>query len=884
MAKNLVIVESPAKAKTINKYLGNDYIVIASFGHIRDLPSKDGSVDPDNDFAMSWETSPRSQKYLSEITKQVKNVDHLILATDPDREGEAIAWHVVDVLKNKNLLKNVDYQRVTFNEITKKAVLEAFKHARALDQELIDAYLARRALDYLVGFTISPVLWRKLPGSRSAGRVQSVALRLICDREAEIETFNSQEYWTIHLDLKTPRDQKLTANLTHVENKKLTKFDIPSEQNATSIVNAIKPTNFKVHNIEKKKVNRQPAAPFTTSTLQQEASRKLGFSASKTMTLAQKLYEGMPIKGETVGLITYMRTDGVTISNDAIMGMRDIIKNEYGADYVPSSPRMYKSKAKNAQEAHEAIRPTDLTRKPASLSKLLDADELKLYDLIWKRTMASQMANVILDQTSIDFINQRKDMCRSTGSIIAFPGFYKLYHEDKDDASKADNEDGKILPPVHENEDMGTDKINPEQHFTQPPPRYTEASLVKKLEELGIGRPSTYASIMQVLKDRDYVVLEKKRFTPEGRGRLVTSFLSHFFTRYVEYDFTANLEEQLDEISAGKIKWTDVLSAFWKEFSATADKTKELRITEVLDHINEDLDLLFFPVKEEGKDPRQCPKCGTGKLFIKLGKFGAFAGCTNYPDCNFTKQLTGDAAGGEGEGDDTGDFPKELGLDPETKLPVTLRKGPYGLYIQLGEETTEEVPKARGKGTKIKKIKPKRAPVPRGQQAADITFEIALKLLTLPREIGLNPETKLMITASIGRFGPYLKHNDKFTSLPKDDNVLEIGLNRAVVVLAEKEKPDAPKVIVGEHPKDKKEIIASVGRYGPFVKMGKTIASVGKGKTIEEITLDEAVAAIDAKKGKKAPAKKAATKKAPAKKAAVKKTPAKKAPARKKKA
>ncbi len=891
MAKKLVIVESPAKAKTINKYLGNDFKVIASFGHVRDLPSKNGSVDPNADFAMNWEVSLKSKKHLQEIIKEVKDVDIIYLAMDPDREGEAIAWHVSDILAEKKLLKNVDLKRITFNEITKKAVLEAVSHPRNLDTQLINAYLARRALDYLVGFNLSPVLWRKLPGSRSAGRVQSVALRLICNRESEIEQFKTQEYWSIFVDLITPRNDKITGKLTHVLGQKLEKFSIPNETKATEIANRLRNEAFTVSKIEKKQVKRYPSAPFTTSTLQQEASRKLGYGATRTMRIAQKLYEGVTFKGESVGLITYMRTDGVQISNDAIASCRTLIEKDFGKTYVPNAPRVYKAKAKNAQEAHEAIRPTDIMRHPSELAKVLEPDELKLYDLIWKRTLASQMESATLDQVSIDFESTQKDVARATGSTIAFDGFLRLYHEGQDDSTEAgadanpdtdpdnENQSDRLLPPVFEKESVQNKDVRTTQHFTQPPPRYTEASLVKKLEELGIGRPSTYASIMQVLQDRNYVILEKKRFIPEGRGRLVTVFLESFFTKYVEYGFTAALEEQLDDISDGKANWKKVLEDFWTQFSGAIKETDTLRISDVLDKVNEDLDSLFFPPKADGSDPHLCPSCQKGRLSIKLGKFGSFAGCSNYPECNYTKELisaTEDQSGAGGEeNQDELNYPVTLGNDPETDLQITLRKGPYGVYIQLGDtvvipaepantdeapkkgkgkEKAADKPKAKTKAKKEKTIKPKRAPIPRGYKPQDITLDLALKFLALPRHIGTNPETGLAIVAGIGRFGPYLKHGEKFTSLPKDDNVLEIGLNRAITVLAEKEQasPGSTQAqVLMQHPKDGKDITTASGRYGPYIKHGKTLASLPKGKNAEDLTVDEVVALLDAKTQKK---------------------------------
>lgn len=812
-ASNLVIVESPAKAKTINKYLGSDYIVIASYGHVRDLPPKDGSVLPDDDFAMSWEPGERSHKHISEIKKAAKSVQSIFLATDPDREGEAISWHIREILEAGGLLKDKSLHRVAFNEITKKAVTEAFDNARDLDEHLIEAYLARRALDYLVGFTLSPILWRKLPGSRSAGRVQSVALRLICEREMEIDRFNSDEYWSIEAKLRTSEGAPFTARLTTLAGNKLKKLDISSETEAQNAAQRILNKALSIQTIEKKQVRRQPYAPFITSTLQQESSRKLRMSASQTMRTAQKLYEGVDIKGETVGLITYMRTDGTTLSEDAVNQCRTLIQSNYGNKYLPDAPRLYKSKAKNAQEAHEAIRPTDLSRKPEDVKSMLDDQMFALYDLIWKRTMASQMENAIMDQVAADISDGTDDVIlRATGSTVAFDGFLTLYQEtdDEDDdapASAADDKDRR-LPALTQGDKLKTKEVIPAQHFTQPPPRYTEASLVKKMEELGIGRPSTYASILQVLRDRNYVVLEKRRFTPEDRGRIVSAFLEKFFTQYVDYDFTANLEEELDAIAAGHVSWKEALLQFWTEFKAKIDETKGLTITEVIDHLNDELGFHFFPKRDDGKDSRCCDACDDGQLSIKLGKFGAFIGCSNYPDCRFTRPLVVK----EEEGADSEESkamaklanePKELGVDPATGRTVTLRKGPYGPYVQLDpppvnaedqkayELAVAEAEKvAKEKGKKPKKVKkpaqpkPKRQGLPQGVNALEVDLKVALGLLALPREVGVHPETGEMIEAGIGRFGPFLKHNGKFTSLPKDDDVMHVGMNRAVEVIA----------------------------------------------------------------------------------------------------
>lgn len=809
-ADNIVIVESPAKAKTINKYLGAGYEVIASYGHVRDLVNKDGSVLPDEDFAMKWQLGERAVKNVNDIKKLVKKASNIFLAPDPDREGEAIAWHVQELLREDGLLEGKNVSRVTFNEITKSAVQEAFNNARGLDERLIDAYLARRALDYLVGFNISPVLWRKLPGSRSAGRVQSVALRLICERETEIELFKPQEYWSIETRLHTAEGAPFTARLTHLAGNKLDKFALGSEGAATNAVERIRQKALSIQNIEKKQARRSPPAPFITSSLQMEASRKLGFSASNTMRVAQGLYEA--------GLITYMRTDGTTLSEEAVSQARSVIKKEYGDKYLPDAPRLYKSKAKNAQEAHEAIRPTDLSVLPGRGDGPMDDNQRKLYDLIWKRTMASQMENAILDQVAVDISDGTDDVVlRANGSVVKFDGFLTLYQEstddDDNDNNEPKNERDRLLPPMNQGEKTKLVDVDPNQHFTQPPPRYSEATLVKKMEELGIGRPSTYASILQVLRDRNYVTMDKRRFVPEDRGRLVTTFLGKFFERYVDYDFTANLEEELDAIAAGHVAWKEMLRIFWKDFKTAVDGTKDLTITEVIDYLDAELGPHFFAETEENKEPRKCQACGDGRLGLKLGKFGAFIGCSNYPECKFTRPLVV-----PGDGDEDPDAaalsnePKVLGTHPGTGRTVTLRRGPYGPYVQIDapEETAEEEAKrmeqyeadieawkeakkeakkagekAPRKPPKPKPPKPKRQGLPKGVTIGDVTLDMALGLLALPREVGLHPESGKMIEAGIGRFGPFLKHDNVFTSLPKDDDVMHVGMNRAVEVIAE---------------------------------------------------------------------------------------------------
>ncbi|PCJ61587.1 MAG: DNA topoisomerase I [Rhodospirillaceae bacterium] len=867
----LVVVESPAKAKTINKYLGADYQVIASYGHVRDLINKAGSVLPGEDFAMRWAVDDKSEKRIADIVKAAKNVDHLYLATDPDREGEAIAWHILEVLKERNALKKTTVHRVAFHEITKSAVLEAMQHPRELDHKLVDSYLARRALDYLVGFTLSPVLWRKLPGSRSAGRVQSVALRLICEREAEIEIFKPREYWTIEATFETAAGEKLSAKLTQLSGNKLEKFSLQTEAEAKAALERLQPYDFAVANIGRKRVHRHPPPPFTTSTLQQEASRKLGFTTRHTMSVAQRLYEGVNIAGETVGLITYMRTDSVQIGKEALAASRDAIASDYGQSYLPSAPRVHKSKAKNAQEAHEAIRPTAFRQRPESVAKFLDSDQAKLYGLIWKRTMASQMESALFDQVAIDIATpDEKDVFRATGSVVAFDGFLKLYQEGRDEPGE--EEDGVRLPKVELKDPLPKKTILPEQHFTQPPPRYSEASLVKRLEELGIGRPSTYASIISVLQDRDYVLLDKKRFVPEDRGRLVTTFLESFFERYVQYNFTADLEDQLDSVSSGQTNWKQLLHDFWTHFEKAIAETKNLTITNVLDALDEALGPHFFPETDTGTNPRRCPSCGDGRLGLKLGKFGAFVGCSGYPECAYTRQLADVVQGKDAV---ILDGPLELGKDPKSGDSVTLRKGPYGLYLQLGE--------AREKGDK-----PKRVSLPPDRSPADIDLEFALKLLYLPREIGKHPETGEPILAGLGRYGPYLQHEKKYRSLPSVEDVLTIGLNRAVDLLATapaRQQAAAALRTLGDHPEDAKPVTVHKGRYGPYVKHGKINATIPKDHNLETLTLEQALPLLAARAErmkKKGPAKKKTAKKKAAKKKTAKKKTAKKKAAKKK--
>ncbi|QAY96456.1 type I DNA topoisomerase [Methylovirgula ligni] len=939
---NLVIVESPSKAKTINKYLGRDYEVIASFGHVRDLPAKDGSVDPEQDFTMLWQVDAKAAKRLSDIAAAAKTATKLILATDPDREGEAISWHVLEVLKSKKVLKGIPVERVVFNAITKSAVLEAMKHPRQIDEALVDSYLARRALDYLVGFNLSPVLWRKLPGARSAGRVQSVALRLVCDRELEIEQFITQEYWTLLAHLKTKADAPFVARLTGVDGRKIGRLDIATADEAQDLKNALESAKFSVTSVDSRPAKRHPWAPFTTSTLQQEASRKLGFAPARTMQIAQKLYEGIDIDGDTVGLITYMRTDGVDVAPEAIAAARKVIGKEFGERYVPKVPRKYTVKAKNAQEAHEAIRPTDMSLLPARISRSLNHDEARLYDLIWTRAVASQMESADLERTTVEIAatsGAKKLDLRATGQVVRFDGFLKLYQEGRDDDE--DDESGR-LPPMSAGDPLAKDKIESSQHRTEPPPRFTEASLVKRMEELGIGRPSTYASTLGVLRDRDYVRLEKKRLYPEDKGRVVTAFLESFFTRYVGYDFTAGLEEKLDLVSNHEIDWKQVLRDFWADFSNALAATKDLRTTQVLDSLNELLGPHIFPAKEDGSNPRACPSCGTGQLSLKLGKFGAFIGCSNYPECKFTRTLADTNAESLGDSDRPG--VKVLGQDPETGDEITLRDGRFGTYVQQGEGE-----------------KPKRSSLPKNISAADVTLEQALALLSLPREVALHPETKAPIVAGIGRYGPYVQHGKTYANIGKDDDILAIGGNRAIDLIVAKESglsgrrfgaeassasralgehPQGGAVVIkagrfgpyvnwgkinatlprdadptsltledavtllaakaqgggggtqgrvlGQHPSGG-DIVLREGRFGPYVSLGKINATLKSGLTAETIALEDAIALIDAKGGvptkKKATAKakpvaKAATKKPAAKKAVAKKT-ATKAPVRK---
>jgi DNA topoisomerase-1 len=832
----IVVVESPAKAKTLNKYLGPGYAVLASYGHVRDLPAKDGSVDPDADFRMRWEVDPKAQKHLNEIARAAKGAEKLVLATDPDREGEAISWHVLEVLKQKHGLNQLPVERVVFNAITKQAVTEAMKHPRDIDAALVDAYLARRALDYLVGFTLSPVLWRKLPGARSAGRVQSVALRLVCDRELEIEKFVPREYWSLVARLATPRGEEFEARLVGVDGGKIQRLDIGTAAQAEALKQALEGATFTVAAVEAKPTKRNPFPPFTTSTLQQEASRKFGFAPAHTMRIAQRLYEGVNVGGETVGLITYMRTDGVQIAEEAIASARRVIARDYGAQYVPDAPRQYQTKAKNAQEAHEAIRPTDLERRPRDVARYLDDEQAKLYELIWLRTIASQMESAELERTTADIVAKsggRTLDLRATGTVVKFDGFLKLYQEDRDEPDE--EEESRRLPQMAVGEVLAKRAIEAGQHFTEPPPRYTEASLVKRLEELGIGRPSTYASILQVLKDRGYVRLERKRLVPEDKGRVLTAFLESFFSHYVEYGFTADLEEQLDRVANNEIAWRDLLRDFWRDFTRAVGEIKDLRVSQVIDALDEVLAPHIFPARADGSDPRRCPSCDNGRLSLKLGRFGGFIGCSNYPECRYTRPLT---LGGEPAGDNG---MRKLGQDPNTGLEVTVRSGRFGPYVQLGEADNG--------------AKPKRASLPKGMSPDDIDLERALGLLSLPREIGKHPEDGAPIMAGIGRFGPYVKHHKTYANLEPGDDVLTIGINRAVALLAEKKNNPGrgrrlasdPGRSLGEHPEKGGEVLVKNGRYGPYVSHNGVNATLPADKSPETITLHEALALLEAR-------------------------------------
>jgi DNA topoisomerase-1 len=862
----VVVVESPAKAKTINKYLGSDYTVLASYGHIRDLPAKNGSVDPDDDFEMTWEIANSSRPHVKAIADALKNDNELILATDPDREGEAISWHLEEALRKRRAIKkDTNVSRVVFNAITKSAITEAMQNPRQVDQPLVDAYLARRALDYLVGFNLSPVLWRKLPGARSAGRVQSVCLRLIVEREMEIEAFNAREYWSVKAQLSTSRNQEFEARLTVLGGEKLDKYALENSTAAELAVQAIQSRDLSVARVEAKPASRNPSAPFMTSTLQQEASRKFGMGAKHCMSTAQRLYEA--------GYITYMRTDGIDMAPEAVQGARDAIEALYGKDYVPAKPRIYKNKAKNAQEAHECIRPTDMMRKPSDL-KVSEDDQRKLYDLIWKRTLACQMEGARMERTTVDIASADKQIeLRATGQVVLFDGFMRVYEEGRDD-QVVDDDDGKRLPQIMQGESIAKNAVSPEQHFTQPPPRYTEATLVKKMEELGIGRPSTYASVITTIQDRDYVRKEKNRLFPEDKGRIVTIFLVNFFRKYVGYEFTANLEEELDDVSAGDRNYKNVLSRFWKDFHAAIAETSDLRISEVLDILDDALAPQLYPPREDGTDPRVCPKCGVGQLHLKTSRTGGFVGCGNYPECNYTRPISGEGAEG---------YEKVLGEDNGDE--IHLKSGRFGPYVQRGEATPENK-------------KPPRSSLPKqgkeflpGWGPNEITLEQAVTLLTLPREIGMHPDGG-MITSNLGRFGPYIAHQlpdeekPVYANLKETLDVFEIGMNRAVEMITEKRnnpgrgRRAAAKALreLGEHPDAGGPVNIMDGRYGPYVKWEKVNATIPKEIDVKDVTMEQAVEWITEKAGKKPTKKKAAAKKKPA---AKKKAPAKKAAAKK---
>ena len=830
----VVVVESPAKAKTINKYLGSDYTVLASYGHVRDLPAKNGSVDTDNEFEMLWEVGNDSKKHVKAIADALKDDNVLILATDPDREGEAISWHLEETLRKRRAIKkDTAVSRVVFNAITKSAVTEAMENPRDVDAPLVHAYLARRALDYLVGFNLSPVLWRKLPGARSAGRVQSVCLRLIVEREMEIEAFRAQEYWSVKAALKSVRGQEFEARLVSLAGKKLDKHDLTNETQADLAVQAIRSRDLTIHSVEAKPAARNPSAPFMTSTLQQEASRKFGFGARQTMSAAQRLYEA--------GHITYMRTDGIDMAPEAVMATRDAIKNRYGEDYVPKSPRMYKNKAKNAQEAHECIRPTDMTKDTAAL-KITDADQRRLYDLIWKRTIACQMEAARLERTTAEIGSADGQVgLRATGQVVLFDGFLRVYEEGRDDSILDD--DDKRLPQIAQGETVGKNSVTPEQHFTQAPPRYTEATLVKRMEELGIGRPSTYASIVSTIQEREYVRKEQNRLFPEDKGRIVTIFLLNFFKKYVEYDFTAALENQLDNVSAGEQDYKEVLQKFWRDFSAAIAETSELRITEVLDVLDDALAPQLYPPREDGSDPRVCPQCGNGQLHLKSSRTGGFVGCGNYPECTFTRPLSGDA-------DDNGD----MVLGEDNGDVISVKTGRFGPYVQRGE-ATKEAPK------------PPRASLPKGWTKGDMDLDKALQLLNLPREIGPHPEDGVMIEAGLGRYGPFIKHGSTYANIKDVDEVFTIGMNRAMEELAKKaargggrtRAAATPLKELGEHPTEGGPVNVMDGRYGPYIKFGKINATLPKDVEPGDVTMDMAVALI-AEKSAKAPKKRAAKK------------------------
>jgi len=822
----LVIVESPAKAKTISKYLGSKYKVIASVGHVRDLPSKNDSVVPTNEFEMKWKTDPKKIKTINEINESLKKAEKLILATDPDREGEAISWHILEILKKKKTLKDKPVERVVFNAVTKDSVLSAMKAPREIDINLVEAYKTRLSLDYLVGFTLSPVLWRKLPGTKSAGRVQSVALKLICEREMEIDIFKKEEYWTIEAFLKNGKSKNYIKSILVSRNQnKLEKFDIKNKEDAENITDTLVGKDFSVHDIKNKKVKRYPKPPFTTSTLQQEASRKLGFSATRTMEIAQRLYEGV---NGTEGLITYMRTDGVQIDANEVSNIRKEIENGFGKQYIPEKMNIYKTKAKNAQEAHEAIRPTVINRSPESIKIHLDSDQYKLYELIWKKTLASQMQNAEIERTTVDIEiignDKIKNIFRLSGQVILFDGFLSVYNENIESDEDGDE---KILPIFKKDETLESKEILSTQHYTEPPARYSEASIIKNMEEIGIGRPSTYASIISKLIARNYMTIDKKRIIPESNGRLVTAFLESFFNKYVEYDFTAELEEKLDLISNGDYTRLELLNEFWNGLEADVKEIADVRITAVLDKLNDKLEPYIFPADKT--NPRACPACSNGELGLRTSKNGAFVGCSNYPECKHLQPLS-NKNGDEILGN------KIIGIDPNTGKEVTLEKGRYGLYLEISNEDED--------------VKPKRASLPKNEDLDKMTIERALLLLSLPRTVGINPETGNPILAAIGKYGPYIQTNRTFASLASIDDVFTVGLNHAISLLAEKEKKGKKNEIksLGEHPVSKSIITVMTGKYGPYIKIDKTNVTIPKNIEPELITLEEALKLIEEKK------------------------------------
>ena len=839
---DVVVVESPTKARTINKYLGRGTKVLASFGHVRDLPAKDGSVDPEHDFKMTWRIDPKAQKHVRAIAEETKKADRLILATDPDREGEAISWHVLEILKKRGALKGKDVQRVVFHEITPRAIREAMANPRGIDEQLVNAYLARRALDYLVGFTLSPVLWRKLPGARSAGRVQSVALRLICEREIEIEQFRPRDYWTIEALLAPAgSDEAFPARLAAVDGRKLDKFAITDEARAKALLARLQAADFQVRSVDKRPLRRMPPPPFTTSTLQQEAARKLGFGAKETMRIAQALYEGKTVAGETIGLITYMRTDSVAMAAEAVSAIRDLLAERWGRDYVPERPHRFRARAKNAQEAHEAIRPTNPALTPEEVRPFLDPKEAALYELIWKRAVASQTAAAELEQTKVAIASRDGSLeLVASGQILRFPGFLRIYEEGRDETGDDNGEEESRLPVLAPATALTLVDARADKHTTKPPPRYTEASLVKKLEELGIGRPSTYATILSVLQERNYVRLEKRRFVPEDKGRLVTAFLESFFDRYVEYDFTAELEEALDAISRGEKDWRQVLTDFWRDFSRRTEEVMSIRTTEILERLNEYLAPLLFPPREDGRDPRACPECGTGRLTLKVGRFGAFIGCSRYPECRYTRRFA------DGNGNPTADRESEagerlLGTDPESGRAVWLKAGRFGPYVERAGEDGE---------------KPARVSLPKGVDPAAVDLDFACRLLALPREIGRHPETGEPVVAGIGRYGPYVSHQGVYANLGDLEEVFTIGMNRALQLIAEKaarRRSGSGGVIrvLGQDPKSGEPVELRSGRYGPYVKQGRVNASLPRNTDPESIDLDEALALLEAKRQQK---------------------------------